>query len=240
MVKRRANARWIVAVLVWLTAGVSGFLPSLAPLPVERLAAAAADRIPSPAPAQSGDTDRDASARRLGELLDGSGLEHDRIGEAVWETTFRGDNTPVIVVVVSLYGDLVVAQSVVAEEPQLAHDQALQILRWNFDTDLAKASLTSDGSLTVLNEAELRLLDGDGLRTIVDAVAALADGLVAIVGPAAVGPVPEMAMPLEGPPARPGDQTLSLLRQHAGVRYDGAAWTRQLVDGNDGLPARLR
>jgi hypothetical protein len=70
----------------------------------------------------------------------------------------------------------------------------------------------------VLNESELRILDGASLRNVIDAVATAADETHALIT------APADAPPLIGPEVSPQPKTASFLKGHDNIRYDGANW----------------
>ena len=82
---------------------------------------------------------------------------------------------------VSVYGDLALVQTQLEGIGEPTAEQMTEILRLNYEMDLVKVALDGDGVVSVLNEASLRLLDGQALAQIVEAVAAVADEVAALL-----------------------------------------------------------
>ena len=82
---------------------------------------------------------------------------------------------------VSVYGDLALVQTQLEGIGEPTTEQMTEILRLNYEMDLVKVALDGDGVVSVLNEASLRLLDGQALAQIVEAVAAVADEVAALL-----------------------------------------------------------
>jgi trypsin-like peptidase len=117
-----------------------------------------------------------ASISRLESLLESSAFKWTKSEDAGWTTEFKGDHVATVTVFVSLIDDLVVSQSLIATSANLNLEQMTALLRINFTFDLVKLALEgSDGNLVALNETELRLLDGEGLKRIVNGLAVVAD-----------------------------------------------------------------
>ena len=113
---------------------------------------------------------------RIATILSDSALPWTKASDTSWATDFKGDHLATVTVVVSVVGDLVISQSVVATSAKLSAEQMAALLRMNFVVDLVKLSLAGkDSDLVALNETELRLLDGPGLKRIVSGVSVCAD-----------------------------------------------------------------
>jgi hypothetical protein len=113
---------------------------------------------------------------RIATILSDSALPWTKASDTSWTTDFKGDHLATVTVLVSVVGDLVISQSVVATSAKLSAAQTAVLLRMNFVVDLVKLSLAGeDSDLVALNETELRLLDGPGLKRIVSGVAVCAD-----------------------------------------------------------------
>jgi hypothetical protein len=112
----------------------------------------------------------------LESILAGSTFKWTKSDDAAWSTEFKGEHVGTVTVYVSLIGDLVVSQSLIANSATLNVEQMAALLRINFTFDLVKLALEGkDGNLIALNETELRLLDGASVKRIVDSVAVIAD-----------------------------------------------------------------
>ena len=199
-----------------------------------------------------------ANVATMSALLEGSGLRYEKITEQSWSITYEGnspdspgspdspdspdslDNLDTVDVHVSIHndhGDLALVRSVVAVVDNVANDteptpeQMTEMLRINFDADLAKVSLDGDGDITALNETELRLLDVQGLTRIVDAVAAAADEVATLLSDAS-GVTNDFSTESKGEllaaPTEAGSlSTLNLLQNRMAVRYDSSEWNMQ-------------
>jgi hypothetical protein len=111
---------------------------------------------------------------KMATILSNSTLQWTKASDTSWTTDFKGEH--LVTVFVSIVGDLVISQSVVTTGAKLTSDQTAGLLRMNFVVDLVKLSLAgTDSDLVALNETELRLLDGPGLKRIVSGVALCAD-----------------------------------------------------------------
>ena len=177
------------------------------------------------------DTAESAHVATMLALLEGSGLRYEKIAEQGWSITYEGNNLDTVDVYVSIYGDLALVRSVVANDIEPATEQMAEMLRINFDVELAKVSLDGDGDITALNETELRLLDAQGLTHIVDAVAAAADGVASLLSDASGVTndfLTENESELLTAPTEAGSfSTLNLLQNRMAVRYDSSEWNMQ-------------
>lgn len=141
-------------------------------LPLMFLAAVPLRAQPAPDAAPA-----DAAAettRRMAAVLQDSGLQWLAGQNSTWTTSFQGTTQQVVTVYVSVVGDLAVVQAPIAAPSSLPADRIADLLTLNFSLDLVKVSLQKD-ELIALDEAELRLLDGAGLKRIVESVAGCAD-----------------------------------------------------------------
>ena len=177
------------------------------------------------------DTAESAHVATMLALLEGSGLRYEKIAEQGWSITYEGNNLDTVDVYVSIYGDLALVRSVVANDIEPTTEQMAEMLRINFDVELAKVSLDGDGDITALNETELRLLDAQGLTHIVDAVAAAADGVASLLSDAS-GVTNDFSTENESElltaPTEAGSfSTLNLLQNRMAVRYDSSEWNMQ-------------
>ena len=175
------------------------------------------------------DTAESAHVATMLALLEGSGLRYEKITEQLWSITYEGNNLDTVDVYISIYGDLALVRSVVANDTEPTTEQMTEMLRINFDVDLAKVSLDGDGDITALNETELRLLDAQGLTHIVDAVAAAADEVASLLSDAS-GVTNDFSTENESElltaPTEAGSlSTLNLLQNRMAVRYDSSEWT---------------
>jgi hypothetical protein len=119
-------------------------------------------------------------------ILNNSTLQWTKASDTSWTTDFKGDR--LVTVFVSIVGDLVISQSVVATGAKLTAEQTGILLRMNFVVDFVKLSLAgTDSDLVALNETELRLLDGPGLKRIVSGLALCADDVALALGEKARG-----------------------------------------------------
>jgi len=119
---------------------------------------------------------RPATLSKIATILNNSTLEWTKASDTSWSTDFKGDHLGTVTVFVSIVGDLVISQSVVATSAKLNAEQTAALLRINFVVDFVKLSLAGkESDLVALNETELRLLDGPGLKRIVSGVALCAD-----------------------------------------------------------------
>jgi hypothetical protein len=124
-----------------------------------------------------------ATVTTIATILSDSALPWTKASDTSWTTAFKGDHRATVTVLVSIVGDLVISQSVVATSVKLSAAQTAALLRMNFVVDLVKLSLAGeDGDLVALNETELRLLDGPGLKRIVSGVALCADDIAGALG----------------------------------------------------------
>jgi hypothetical protein len=129
-----------------------------------------------------------ATLTRIATILSDSALPWTKASDSSWTTDFKGDHLARVTVFVSIVGDLVISQSVVATSAKLSAEQTAALLRMNFAVDLVKLSLAGkDSDLVALNETELRLLDGPGLKRIVSGVAVCADDVAGALGEASTG-----------------------------------------------------
>jgi hypothetical protein len=123
-----------------------------------------------------------AGPARLASLVGQSTHHFEKADDGSWSVAFKGAHAERLVVTVSTFADLVVASSLISNGYKLTtSDEAMQLLKANYASDLVKASVTADGSLLALNETELRLLDVEGLDRVVNAVAVLADDVVGLI-----------------------------------------------------------
>jgi hypothetical protein len=117
-----------------------------------------------------------ATPTTIAAILSSSTLQWTKASDTSWTTEFKGAHLGTVTVLVSIVRDLVISQSVVATSAKLTAEQTAALLRINFVADLVKLSLSGTNSdLVALNETELRLLDGPGLKRIVSGVARCAD-----------------------------------------------------------------
>jgi len=167
------------------------------------------------------------NADLLLKCLEKSGLKYEKVGDAVWRVVYQGENRQEVIVAIKSYEDLAVIQSVVAENARPTADQMFQLLRLNFERDLAKLSVLKDNSVVALNETELRILDSPALKRIVQAVAVLADDATPILQKAAD---PAQASSLSLPRERDQLSLLTLLQGKATMRYDPSQWKPQSIN----------
>jgi hypothetical protein len=154
-------------------------------------------------------------------ILAASGLQLTKVGDTQWSAAFQGDRLPEVRIYISVFGDLVVSQGIVAKSSELGPDSPTALLELNFVKDLVKVSIQKD-EVVALNETELRLLDGPGLKRIVLAVASCIDELAGSLSSARAAtatPPPNLSAP-----ALAGASTLSLLQGHEVIRFDGTKW----------------
>ncbi len=173
------------------------------------------------APATSTTAVSQASLSRMSAILSASGLDWTKNDENSWTTSFKGNKRELVKVFAAIYGDLVVTQSIAIGDATPTPEQMSEMLRLNFSVDLVKWSIDNKKSLVLLNETELRLLDGPGLKRIVEAIAARADTTPSDL--AAIATTPNTP----APPPPSGSPTISLLQGHAVFRYDPARWKLQ-------------
>ena len=74
-------------------------------------------------------------------ILSNSTLPWTKASDTSWTTDFKGDHLATVTVFVSIVGDLVISQSVVATSAKLTAEQTAALLRMNFVVDLVKLSL---------------------------------------------------------------------------------------------------
>ncbi len=177
------------------------------------------------------DTAESAHVATMLALLEGSGLRYEKVTEQSWSITYEGNNLDTVGLYVSIYGDFALVQSVVANNTEPTPEQMTEMLRINFDVDVAKVSVDGNGNITALNETELRLLDAQGLTHIVDAVAAAADEVASLLSDAS-GVTNDFSTENESePPTAPTEagsfSTLNLLQNRMAVRYDSSEWNMQ-------------
>jgi hypothetical protein len=172
-------------------------------------------------------TDVETLTGKMLKLLEDSGLKYEKSGDRSWTVTYKGKNRATVTVHISVYEDLAVIQSIIAEAAKPTTAQMTEMLKLNLDVDLVKASLQGDNNLIALNETEMRLLDASGLKRIVIAVAAFADDLAGVMNQL---PAEENAPSLTMPSQRDGYASLSLLQDHATVRYDSTQWKGKKSD----------
>lgn len=160
---------------------------------------------------------------RLQTLMQGSGLRFERPDDQSFAVTMRGKNTTAIEIRITVYEDLAVVQSVVARSTKLTPDQMTAILKLSFSADLAKVTIQGDNNVMVVHEVEMRVLDAQGLKRIVESVASLTDDVVGVMAGAAPLPT-DTARSLTAPPRDVRSVTLELLQGHIGIRYNSADW----------------
>ena len=171
---------------------------------------------------QGGATEADPA--RLLELLEASGLRYEKVTDDIWSTVYGpGNNVESVTVFFRVYEEFVLIQSSVNNDSDLSSEQMTDMLSLNYNIDLARASLDSDGTITVLGQAELRRLDSPGLESIAGDVALLADEVAGVVGdPVSAGDGRELVRP-----AIAGATTLSLARGGFEIQYDPSEWNMQ-------------
>ena len=177
------------------------------------------------------DTAESAHVATMLALLEGSGLQYEKITEQSWSVTYEGNNLDTFEVYVSTHDDLALVRSVVANDTEPTTEQMTEMLKINFDVDLAKVSLDGGGDITALNETELRLLDAQGLTHIVDAVAAAAYEVARLLTDAS-GVTNDFSTEnerelLTAPTEAGSFSTLNLLQNRMAVRYDSSEWSVQ-------------
>ena len=132
-----------------------------------------------------------AAPTEIATILSSSTLQWTKASDTSWTTEFKGDHLATVTVFVSIVRDLVISQSVVAASAKLTAEQTAALLRMNFVADLVKLSLAGkDSNLVALNETELRLLDGPGLKRIVSGVARCADDIAGALYGESTAPAP--------------------------------------------------
>ena len=161
-----------------------GLLSSQSRMTLTELAAkfppATAGETPAAVEVPASTSGNQASLTKIAAILSNSKLPWTKASDTSWKTEFKGDHLATVTVFVSIVGDLVISQSVVATNAKLTAAQTAALLRMNFVADLVKLSLTGkESDLVALNETELRLLDGPGLKRIVSGVAFCADDVAA-------------------------------------------------------------
>jgi hypothetical protein len=163
-----------------------------------------------------------AKMAKLETLVQQTGYKYEKAGDSSWTIVFQGEHSARVPVHLSLSEDLTIIQCLITKSFSVT-DTALatDLLRKNFANDLVKIALTNDGQLESLNETELRLLDSDGLKRILLAVATMADD---VIGALNTAPAPETASALIGPPSSRDLKAVLLLKKHLGIRFDGSAW----------------
>jgi hypothetical protein len=161
-------------------------------------------------------------------LLDSSGLKYQPAGDDGWKVAYDGEKAETITVYVNASDDTAYVQAIVRRSfsPE-SIQQTIKLLQISFDTDFVKVGLTDKGTLQVLNETELRLLDGKALKRIVEAVATTADD---IFGELFSNGGTETRSPLVGSRSASDARVVSLLNRHAAIDYDGNAWKGQQVE----------
>lgn len=153
----------------------------------------------------------DLAAGILAGLLKSTGLDWTKKGESSWSTDYKGKILQTVTVTVTAIDELALVASVVDLPSTVGDAEALRLLRSSFDVSLVAMYVTDKGKAVAANETELRLLDGPGLKRIVEQVAIGADNAAAILTkPAAV----ESAAPQAGVAANPLDdlKVASLVR----------------------------
>lgn len=119
---------------------------------------------------------RPATLGNIATILSNSTLEWTKASDTSWSTDFKGDHLGTVTVFVSIVGDLVITETIVAASAKLNAEQTTALLRLNFVVDFVKLSLGGkESDLVAVNETELRLLDGPGLKRIASGVALCAD-----------------------------------------------------------------
>jgi hypothetical protein len=162
---------------------------------------------------------------RLAAIIAGSKLEWTK-DDHRWTTTIKHENAGEIQVEVSLMGDLVLTTADAREAGAVTADQLRSLMERNYTFDLVKVSMGFGGDLVVMNESALRLLDGPGLASLVDAVTSG----VAQVRELVPSAPKEAAVPTETAPTLtlPANAeelaSLPLLQERARIRYDGRVW----------------
>jgi hypothetical protein len=160
------------------------------------------------------------NVERLRILLDGTGYKYTKTSDDTWRITFEGENNPSMVVYLSTLEDLVLIQSYLPDsEP--TPTKMTQMLQMSFSANLAKVGVDQDKDIYALQESEIRLLDASGLKRLIQAVVSLADDLSGISSPQSE----YSSMPsLKSSPQQQRYALLSLLSEHAEIRYDSNAW----------------
>jgi S1-C subfamily serine protease len=168
------------------------------------------DTQPGPGPtANAGQPSADpAVVARVAAILAAAGIKAEKTGAALWQTPFAGKNASGNATV-NLVGSMVVTTVKIGSTTGLTSDQLNRLLQASFSVNLAKTGIY-DQQVWVLNETELRLLDGPALKEILDAVEGCADDVYATLNPAPSSPPPPLVHPSNAPtsPSVPGHEAL--------------------------------
>lgn len=199
------------------------------------------ERLAQESPSQSGratsgvgatvQAPKSQSWKQLLGILGKSGLDFQKNADGSWVMDFKGHNRPLVRVHVSAYEDLALVQSTAVESIALTAARMEALLILNFEQDLVKVSLKS-GDLVVLNETEIRTMDGRQFKRIVEAVALLADDL------AADSVADETFSPLSGPPQGRQMESIPLLSGYATLGYDASQWRSVAAPTADGYQSQ--
>jgi hypothetical protein len=200
----------------------------------KRFPASAPTRPETAAASQTGEAGDKSGRIRLLALLEASGLRYEKTGDQSWSVSFKGEHKDTVTVHVALLDEFAVFQATVMANAQLNANQLTQLMRSNFSENLVKSSLDGDGDLRVLNETEMRLLDGTALKTIINAVARFTDDLAgSLVRVESRSPSlsvsTETASDLGTPRIGGNEASLTVLRRTT-LRYDRRDWTTEAVE----------
>jgi len=211
---------------------VRGLLSTQAQMTLAQLATRfpeVSDRATSPTSTPASQAAADAAAfAKLQALMKAVTFKVEKASDTSWVATFSGDHAKSVRVYIEANSDLALITSIVSKNPTLSVDQLTTIMKRNVTMDLVRAGITKDGSLMVLGEAELRLLDSAGLETLVDAVAVYVDEAVGyLTGSSKVAG----RSALVGPPSGSA-RTLSILQGHATIQYASSSWKPQNANEN--------
>jgi hypothetical protein len=171
------------------------------------------------------------AAASLAALMEASGTKPERVQEGVWRVVATGDHLPRFAVLVSVYNQYVLTQSVARETPTLSAAQMSDLLKLNYDRDLVKIALDPDGDLSVLNETELAALDAPRLARIIRAVAATADHVAGVIPIDVPAPPPPSTFEALTAPTDGRLESMALASGRATLRYDAAIWQVAPADG---------
>jgi hypothetical protein len=174
------------------------------------------------------------SVARLSAIIDASDATFERSDNTTWVTSYEGgDYLEQIDVYVRLYTDgLVLVQALTVDaDTELTDAHLIDLLKLNYNLDLAKVSLSEDGTVSAMTETELRLLDGSGLELITLSVALAADEAVGILNAAAV-PTEDAADLIRT--GVPEGERLTFLSAHLELYYDSSDWTGMAPETTEG------
>ena len=122
---------------------------------------------------------QDASAARVGHLLEESGYTFKKSpkSDKVWTIDFNGKSLKSFKVILATQDDLLVTFVVVAskKDMQMSSEFMIKLLKFNHTLDRVKIGIDDDGDLFVRSDVTIRVLDKKEFKENIEQVAAAAN-----------------------------------------------------------------